>query len=95
MKVTRILNHLQPVNLILHPRKLRWIPKIAILFERRYIQKTSFLVSMLDFGGVVDMLILLGTKHWILDATTLLSHLNFNFLYVPWSKVAILGMVIP
>ena len=35
----------------LHPRKLLWIPKIAI-FERRYILKPSFLVSMLDFGGV-------------------------------------------
>ena len=33
-----------------HPRKLTWIPKIAI-FERRYIKKTSFLVSMLDFFG--------------------------------------------
>ena len=36
----------------LHPRKLRWIPKIAIS-ERRYVFKTIILVIYVRFRGVV------------------------------------------
>ena len=40
----------------LHPRKLTWIPKIA-MFERRYIFQTIiFGIEPLVFGGVVSLL---------------------------------------
>ena len=41
----------QPGRCSLHPRKLTWIPKIACLKGDPF-EKPSFLVYMLDFGGV-------------------------------------------
>ena len=50
---------------MLLPRKPIWIPQNDAIFERRYStlkkQKTSFLVSMLDFGGFM-----IYEKVWLL-----------------------------
>ena len=38
-------------KIVLHPRKLTWIPKMTPYLKGDTLKKPSFLVSMLDFGG--------------------------------------------
>ena len=92
LEVGSFLPSRNPMTFGLHPRKLRWIPKIA-MFERRYTLQTIVFGIYLKFSGVYFILTspFTSSKKLFFNWTTKVLDLRFHC----WNRDSTINIYTP